>query len=714
MRRTVPMLAALALAASGVAQVRALPETVLAPPPGAFDAFGGSVALSGGTWMFVGCRGADGAAGTNSGAIEVHERVNGAWVFRQRPAATGLAAGDQLGEAVAGNATFAVAGASRHDAIGADAGAVWVFKRATSTWAFHQKLVPAAGSAGARFGSAVAISTNALAVGAPAATGGGAVSVYKQQIGSWISPIAVANPTPNTGDSFGAAVAVTDTWLAVGSPFDDAAGTDAGAVHLFLKTPVSWNFHATVVAASPTTGGQFGNAVAISGTRLAIGSPGGAGRVEIHDLSGSTWSRSATVTSTSPSDGANFGTSVAIDGGSLLVGSPGANSFAGDAQLFLRDTGGAWNASARVGPAAPEPQDFAGTAVAISGGLVAVGTPLGHPSTQYRGLVASGDLAGDCNANGVNDLVELAQGAPDCDANLQLDACQADGDSDGAIDACDGCPTDPAKTAPGTCGCGTADADGDGDGVLNCLDGCPADPLKIAPGTCGCGVPDADSDGDGTANCLDGCPADPAKIAAGACGCGVADTDSDGDGTANCIDGCPVDPSKVAPGACGCGIPDADGDGDGVLDCLDGCPTDPAKVAPGTCGCGYPDADANGNGTIDCVEAASIDTDGDGVTDDDDLCPFDATKASPGTCGCGTPDVDTDGDATSGRRSPWTGRWRSWAFRSTTFRGSPTPEPPASSSGTVRRGRSRPSSRRRRPTPSRRTTSGRPWRSTAT
>jgi hypothetical protein len=48
--------------------------------------------------------------------------------------------------------------------------------------------------------------------------------------------------------------------------------------------------------------------------------------------------------------------------------------------------------------------------------------------------------------------------------------------------------------------------DSDGDGTDDCIDGCPNDPGKIAPGTCGCGVADTDSDGDGTPNCNDGCP----------------------------------------------------------------------------------------------------------------------------------------------------------------------------------------------------------------
>jgi hypothetical protein len=37
-------------------------------------------------------------------------------------------------------------------------------------------------------------------------------------------------------------------------------------------------------------------------------------------------------------------------------------------------------------------------------------------------------------------------------------------------------------------------------------DQCPEDPAKRAPGTCGCGVADTDADADGTADCADACP----------------------------------------------------------------------------------------------------------------------------------------------------------------------------------------------------------------
>lgn len=101
------------------------------------------------------------------------------------------------------------------------------------------------------------------------------------------------------------------------------------------------------------------------------------------------------------------------------------------------------------------------------------------------------------------------------DADVDADGCVTqqdqqllfpDTDGDGVPDITDGCSTDPVKTIPGVCGCGTPDTDSDGDGVPDCQDVCPTDSQKTAPGVCGCGVADTDSDSDGMANCHDNCP----------------------------------------------------------------------------------------------------------------------------------------------------------------------------------------------------------------
>lgn len=45
-------------------------------------------------------------------------------------------------------------------------------------------------------------------------------------------------------------------------------------------------------------------------------------------------------------------------------------------------------------------------------------------------------------------------------------------------------------------------SDRDGDGLPDAVDGCPDDPHKFDPGTCGCGYDDRDDDGDGQPDCI--------------------------------------------------------------------------------------------------------------------------------------------------------------------------------------------------------------------
>lgn len=113
----------------------------------------------------------------------------------------------------------------------------------------------------------------------------------------------------------------------------------------------------------------------------------------------------------------------------------------------------------------------------------------------------------------------------DNDTATQSTTVQADADGDGTADVNDGCPNDPAKTAPGACGCGNPETDSDNDGTPDCVDGCPSDPAKTAPGSCGCGNPETDANGNGVADCVEPslgpCPDNMTVLAADANGVAV-------------------------------------------------------------------------------------------------------------------------------------------------------------------------------------------------
>ena len=115
----------------------------------------------------------------------------------------------------------------------------------------------------------------------------------------------------------------------------------------------------------------------------------------------------------------------------------------------------------------------------------------------------------------INERCEYAEAGLDCDGN-----CIDDADADGICDDVDNCSDTSAcnyadtddvacitpigcETCSDETGTGTiVDNDQDNDNTCDDLDGCPNDPAKTAPGTCGCGAVDVDIDGDGV--CDDG------------------------------------------------------------------------------------------------------------------------------------------------------------------------------------------------------------------
>jgi len=215
----------------------------------------------------------------------------------------------------------------------------------------------------------------------------------------------------------------------------------------------------------------------------------------------------------------------------------------------------------------------------------------------------------DCNGNSVPDECEDQS---DCDSNDILDFCETDSDGDGLIDACDQCPEDAEKTAPGLCGCDLSDEDADGDLVAEGCDNCP--------GVSNVDQADIDDDGIGDAcdplrDCSSDSVCDDGEFCNGveACVSGVCESgadpctteevcienydqclkiatinDGDNDGISDEHDNCPqtYNPNQLDTDANGIGNEcDNDDDGDEVPDQEDECPTTPLGTAVSEIGC---------------------------------------------------------------------------------------------------------------------------------
>jgi len=142
-------------------------------------------------------------------------------------------AGDFFGAAVAADGDDVLVGAPLDSEPGPNAGAAYLYRRDTATLErTFQSPSPAAGDL---FGAAVALAGARVVIGAPSAAGGateaGAVYVFDRASGNLL--VTIQNPTPDPGDQFGSAVAIAGENVLVGAQLDDTGALDTGAAYLF-------------------------------------------------------------------------------------------------------------------------------------------------------------------------------------------------------------------------------------------------------------------------------------------------------------------------------------------------------------------------------------------------------------------------------------------------------------------------------------------------
>ncbi len=103
--------------------------------------------------------------------------------------------------------------------------------------------------------------------------------------------------TGNEEDRFGQAVDVDGNRMAVSAPGADVGADNAGVVRVFERTDAEspWLLTATIPSPAPEVDGGFGDALALSGDNLAIGESdrygdsAEPGRVWVYAFTGTSW-----------------------------------------------------------------------------------------------------------------------------------------------------------------------------------------------------------------------------------------------------------------------------------------------------------------------------------------------------------------------------------------------------------------------------------------
>jgi hypothetical protein len=221
-----------------------------------------------------------------------------------------------------------------------------------------------------------------LAAGALSfATGATALPTVQQRLSN--VELYGATPADARDDRSAAVVALSATQLALLAPGDDGGN---GSVRMYERLGSTWTYR-TTIALPPTAGGGT-MSLALNERYLIVGAPQapGGGVVLVYTRNGTNWSAPATLFPETVEIDDRFGASVAIDAASdlLVVGAPLADTVevdGGAAYVFTRTAGGFIERQRLSGTLAVAAGDRFGTAVATSGGTVAVSAPYSRPQT---------------------------------------------------------------------------------------------------------------------------------------------------------------------------------------------------------------------------------------------------------------------------------------------------------------------------------------------
>jgi putative methionine-R-sulfoxide reductase with GAF domain len=278
---------------------------------------------------------------------------------------------DLFGHSVAISDSTLVIGADQDNTGADDAGAAYIFD--ASTGALRYTLTNPAPASDDFFGRSVAVSGNIAVVGAPyddtTVTDAGTVYVFDVSTGALLRTL--ANPAPGTGDNFGISVAVRGNTIVVGAYSDDLNATDSGTAYVFDAS--TGELRCTLVNPTPASSDGFGWTVAVSESTVAVGAPwddtGSFGSGSAYIFSASTGTLLQTLANPGPAAGDNFGYGTAVSGNTVVVGTPCDDTGAANTgAVYAFDIPTGTLIGTLVNPT-PEAGDWFGLAVDIANGV---------------------------------------------------------------------------------------------------------------------------------------------------------------------------------------------------------------------------------------------------------------------------------------------------------------------------------------------------------
>jgi trimeric autotransporter adhesin len=268
------------------------------------------------------------------------------------------------------------------------AGAVYVFRRTASTWEQIAYVKPSNTDAGDVFGKSIALEGNVLVVGAPAEdgptdnlndSGAAYVFAFDRATGLWTQETILRASDAAGNGRFGTAVTISGDVIAVSSN-PDIGGRSA--VYVFRRNGPTWQQEDRLLGSEGGPGDGFGFDLSLDGGVLGVGAPGlVGGQAYVFAHNGSDWLEEGILRSDAVDD--YFGRTISVSGQIAVVGAMwdpsdgrginpptgGVSSMSGAVYVFAEE-GGNWSKEAFIKSSNSDQNDSFGFDVAVEGDVM--------------------------------------------------------------------------------------------------------------------------------------------------------------------------------------------------------------------------------------------------------------------------------------------------------------------------------------------------------
>jgi len=345
------------------------------------DQFGWSVA-SEGDLVIVGTPGDQ----NNAGSVHVFRRDGLQWIEEVNLVSQDNAAGDFFGNSVSISGNIILVGAPGDDDNGSRSGSAYIFEFDGTNWNQLVKLLPFDGNATDFFGGWVSVSGNNAIISSERndelGTNAGSAYIFTYDGTNWVHQVKLHPSDGEAYDSFSISVAIDANTAVIGASEDDDNGNSSGSAYIFKFDGAFWVEDAKLVPEDSNAADFFGEAVAISGNKVIIGSywndQGGinAGAAYVFVDDGTQWTQEAKLLASDAMPRDQFGFSVDIAGDIAIVGANNADSAeidSGAVYLYAYD-GSQWNQTLKQIPDDALEADTFANAVAITNEIAVIGS----------------------------------------------------------------------------------------------------------------------------------------------------------------------------------------------------------------------------------------------------------------------------------------------------------------------------------------------------